>query len=187
MQMMLCRLLLVTLAAWPAFALAEDEPFPLAGLHTNLTMVDALARAEALGGTCVSIRPRRKIGGLSSRCTFPACDSNRDTATCTPEHLAAATFKIGGQPVHTVEIEAPAEDAQLRNVSLFYSGDVDAILAAFLDLFGAPRFDTAPQLEKSWTRSRRLIWQRGIQRVSFMTRPQMILLAADRPEYGGTM
>jgi len=171
----------------PIPVLAEDAPYSVEGLHTNLTLREALARAEALGGTCMAMRPRRKIGGLSTRCTFPACGVDEDNTTCTAEQLQAATFKVGGQPIHTLDMEAPAEDERLRNISLFYGGEVDAILDRLLQLFGEPKFDTAPQLEGSWTRSRRLMWQRGVQRVSFMTGPQMILLAADRPEYGGKM
>lgn len=183
MRRALYRVLLIALTTVPGHALAGDEPFALQGLHTNLTLRDALAQAAALGGTCVPIRPRRKVGGLNTRCTFPACNLDNEAAACTAEQLQAATFKIGGQPVHTLEMEAPAEDARLRNISLFYEGDVDAALNRFLELYGEPKFDTAAQVEKSWTRSRRLMWQRGIQRISFMTRPQMILLAADRPEY----
>lgn len=181
------RLLLLLLALLPAQALAEDAPYPLNGLHTNLTFSEALARAASLGGTCEAIPARRKIGGLSARCTFPACNLDKDHEACTAEQLEAATFKIGGQPIHTLDIEAPGEDERLRNISLFYEGDVEALLYHFVETFGEPKFDTAPQLEKSWTRSRRLIWQRGVQRASFITRPQMILLAADRPEYGGRM
>ena len=183
MQTLLYRLLLVALTAGPLQAIAGDEPFHLQGLHTNLKFTDALARAAELGGTCESIRPRRKVGGLNTRCTFPACNIDKDTEACTAEELEAATFKIGGQPVHTLEIEAPAEDKRLRNISMFYAGDVEAALNRFLELYGEPKFDTAPQLEKSWTKSRRLMWQNGIQRISFMTRPQMIMLAADRPQY----
>lgn len=187
MQKTTYRILLFILALIPAPILAEDAPYLLDGLHANLTLREALARAEALGGTCVPMPARRKIGGLSSRCTFPACNIDKDHEACTAEQLEAATFKIGGQPIHTLDIEAPAEDERLRNISLHYEGDVEAILYHFLETFGEPKFDTAPQLETSWTRSRRLMWQRGIQRVTFITRPQMIMLAADRPEYGGKM
>ncbi|NND66973.1 MAG: hypothetical protein HKN19_05235 [Halioglobus sp.] len=180
----LCAFILVSITGQ---ALAEDAPYVLEGLHTNLTMRDALARAEALGGTCVSIRPRRKIGGVSSQCTFPACDLEKENEACPAELLQAATFKIGGQPIHTLVMEAPAEDERLRNISLFYEGEVYVLLDRFLELFGEPKFDTAPKVETSWTRSRRLMWQRGVQRISFMTRPQTIIIAADRPEYGNKM
>ena len=183
MRKMLFQLLFIALAAGPGHALAGDEPFKLEGLHTNLTYKDALARVEQLGGTCDSIQPRRKVGGLNTRCTFPACNLDKANPTCTAEQLEAATFKIGGQPVHTLEIEAPSEDSRLRNISMFYEGDVEAVMYRFLELYGEPKFDTAPQLETSWTKSRRLMWQRGVQRISFMTRPQMIMLAADRPQY----
>lgn len=183
MSRLLYRLLLAALTAAPVQALAGDEPFKLEGLHTNLTFSAAKAHVATLGGTCEPIRARRKVGGLNTRCTFPACGSDDDYEACTAEELAAATFKVGGQPIHTLEMEAPAEDKRLRNISMFYAGDVEAALNRFLELYGEPKFDTAPQLEKSWTKSRRLMWQNGIQRISFMTRPQMILLAADRPQY----
>ncbi len=165
--------------------LAEDKPFVLEALHTNLTMREALARAEALGGTCVPVQARRNVGGLKSRCNFTACDLAKGAKSCAPEKLQASTFKIAGQPVHTLDIEAPAEDKRLRNMTLFYEGDVEAVMNRMREWYGEPEFDTEPQLEKSWTPSRRLMWQRGIQRATFVTHPQMILLAADRPQYGG--
>ena len=183
MRKTLFHCLLVALAVGPVYATAGDEPFMLQGLHTNLTQRDALTRVEELGGTCESIRPRRKVGGLNTRCTFPSCELDKEKTKCTAEELEAATFKIGGQPVHTLEMEAPSEDARLRNISMFYEGEVEAVMYRFKELYGEPKFDTAPQLETSWTKSRRLMWQNGIQRISFMTRPQMIMLAADRPQY----
>ena len=180
---MLYRFTLVALLISPVQGLAEDEPFTLQGLHTNLTMGDALARAEALGGNCAPIQARNFIGGLKSRCTFPACNPAEGIEACTPETLEASTFTIAGQPIHALDIEAPDESSRLRNISLFYWGDPDAVMQRVLELYGEPKFDTGSQLDISWTPSRRLMWQRGIQRITYITQPPVILLAADRPQY----
>ena len=180
---MLYRFTLVALLINPLQGFAEDQPFTLQGLHTNLTMRDALARAETLGGTCAPIRARNFIGGLKSRCTFPACNPAQGIEACTAETPEASTFTIAGQPIHALDIEAPDKSSRLRNISLFYSGDPEPVMQRMLTLYGEPKFDTGSQLDISWTPSRRLLWQRGIQRITYITQPPVILLAADRPQY----
>ena len=180
---MLYRLILVVLLISPPQGVAEDKPFELQGLHTNLTLRDALARAEALGGRCAPIRARNFIGGLKSRCTFPACNPAEGSEACSPETLEASTFTIAGQPIHALDIEAPSESSRLRNISLFYWGDPEPVMQRMLALYGEPKFDTGSQLDISWTPSRRLMWQRGIQRITYITQPPVVLLAADRPQH----
>ncbi len=187
MSKILLQLFLIVPLVYPIPAPAADEPFELQGLHTNLTLREALAHVEALGATCVAVRARKSVGGLKSQCSFPACDLEEDSETCASGKLKAATFEIAGQPILTLDFEAPTENSPLRSIALFYAGDVPTVMQRVLALYGEPKFDTASQLEISWTPSRRLMWQRGIQRATFITHPQMILLAADRPDYGGKM
>lgn len=182
--MLLIRTLCCAALALIPVTVLAGPPYPLSGLHTEMSFNAAFARASELGGSCKNTRPNRKRGGVSAACEFAQCQINtHNTAQdkqCEQQDGDLSMLAISGQPVSMVEFEAPAREKPVSTISIFFSGDQAAVREALLAKFGAPRSDTENTRETSWSDTRRLFWQTGEQRAALLDSPQMVFLAADR-------
>lgn len=178
------RTLCCTALALLSVTVWADPPYPLNGLHTEMSFVAAFARSSELGGNCKNTKPNRRRGGVSAACGFTQCQvSAQNTAQgeqCEQQGNDVLALTIAGQPISMVEFEASAPEQPVSTISIFFKGDQTAVREALLATFGSPSSDTESVRETSWSDSRRLFWQTGKQRAALLDSPQMIFLAADR-------
>jgi hypothetical protein len=169
----------IAVALLPMAGLAQP-PYPLNGLHTELTFTEAIDRAQQIGGSCKDTRPNRKRGGVSAACDYTLCNSPVPGEICNQEDDRASSFTLAKQRVTLVEFEAPGPDSQVSMIGIFFEGEHAAVMEELIAAFGKPNNDTLGDRKDSWTNSRRLFWHQGNQRVGLMDSPKMILMAADR-------
>jgi hypothetical protein len=150
-----------------AVTLAQP-PYVISGLHTDLTLDEAQARAEQLGGVCRAVASRPNAATKNVQCDYPQT---------TPD-ITALTF--ASHPILSVSLVAPADSSTLTQIVLVYKGDTEAVAADLIESFGETESEGAPTDKTSWTHARRWSWRQGDYRMGLMDSPQLIILSSDR-------
>ncbi|MDZ7784031.1 MAG: hypothetical protein U5K56_14205 [Halioglobus sp.] len=164
----------------PSLHAAEPPPFPIDGLHIDLTFTEALAWATARGGECGTRQSRTQVGGIRADCNFATCEEPTPAGSC-PE--TDPDDKAGNQLVRQISwvgFEAPAESAPLGRAVIKFEDSPDTVAQALVDAFGTPVTDTT-DAEKSWSHSTRMGWRAANRTMGLLSAEHMIILTVDRP------
>lgn len=177
---MIYRLAFCLLIATLHVTAFAQAPYPINGLHTQLTFATAVAQVQQAGGSCKDIRSTQRTGGVAKSCQYARCKDSEQDENCDEKNAGSSLFTIGMQPVTAIEFEATTPDSELKSIGFFFEGEHAAVVKALITAFGQPDIDTESARATSWSDSRRLFWRQGIERASLLDSPKMILLAADR-------
>ncbi|MBK6509078.1 MAG: hypothetical protein IPG06_06130 [Haliea sp.] len=179
----LIRTLLAVVAALLATASAcasAQSPFVIHGLHSELTLDEALAQAEKLGGDCQVIANHPSDEGRNIQCVFTHCDDATTEGDCNTEDPTAIALSFADQPILSILLQAPADAAPLKRIIIVYSGATEAVATGLIEAFGPTEADGAPSDKQSWSHARRWSWRSDQYRMGLMNSPQWITLATDR-------
>jgi hypothetical protein len=168
---------LLTMA--PACALAQS-PYVIQGLHSELTLDEAVAQAEKLGGDCQVIAAHPNEEGRNIQCEYRHCDEATTAGDCNAEDLPAIALSFADQPIVSILLQAPADSARLTRIVMVYNGATEAVATGLIKAFGPTETDGAPSDAQSWSHARRWSWRSDQYRMGLMNSPQWITLATDR-------
>ena len=171
--------LFMLLTVTPTVAFSQP-PFIFNGLHVDLTLTEAVARAEQLGGHCEASRSNRSQGeGASIQCTYDSCAEREGAEGCDTAGLSAGP-KVAAQTIVSIGLEAQDEASPVDRIMILHEGDTEALAASLLAEFGPTDMEGAPTGNSSWSHARRWSWTHGPYRMGLLNSPKLILLAVDR-------
>jgi hypothetical protein len=162
----------------PACASAQS-PYVIHGLHSELTLDEALAQAEKLGGDCQVIAAHPSEEGRNIQCEYRHCDEATTAGDCNTEELPAIALSFADQPIVSILLQAPADSARLTRIVMVYNGSTDEVATGLIKAFGPTETDGAPSDTQSWSHARRWSWRSDQYRMGLMNSPQWITLATD--------
>jgi len=169
----------VLLLTVSAFASAQP-PYIIHGLHSELTLAEALAQAEKLGGDCQEIATRQNEEGRNIQCGYRHCDEAATAGDCNAEDIALPALTFAQQPIVSIVLQAPADAARLTRIVLIYSGVTETVATGLIDAFGPTEGEGTPSDTQSWSHARRWSWREGAYLMGLLNSPQWITLATDR-------
>jgi len=164
----------------PPLHAAEPTPFPIDGLHVDLTFTEALAWATARGGECGTRPSRTRVGRVRADCHFAPCAEPTPAGSCPetgPDDKAARQVV---RQISWVGFEAPAESAPLGRAVIKFEDSPETVAQALKDAFGTPVTDTT-EAEKTWSHSTRMGWRAANRTIGLLSAEHMIVLTVDRP------
>lgn len=152
-----------------------QSPYVINGLHTGLTLREAVAQAEKLGGVCQFSAARSNETDKSVQCEYKHClvSSGCEDAISTGPTFASC-------PIFSIGLSGPGDAAPLTQIVMVYKGETAAVAAGLIDAFGPTEANGAPTDEKTWTTARRWSWAQGRYRMGLMDSPQLIILTTDQ-------
>jgi hypothetical protein len=158
-----------------ALVLAQS-PYVINGLHTGLTLTDAVAQAEKLGGACRIDEPRKKGQGKHAHCEYSRCGQTTGAAGCEEDGETGIGPTLSSHPILSIGMLAAADSPALTQITMVYQGDAEAVAADLIAQFGATEVDGAPSDKKSWSNARRWSWKQGSYSMGLLDSPHLIIL-----------
>ena len=172
----LAALLLLSVSA----AVLAQSPYTINGLHTDMTLANAVAQAEKLGGRCeVNGTRAGKEEGVTVQCSYSQCSNSDSTSGCEDRGAADTGLMLFSFPVSGITLSAPNDTAPLTRIVMAFEGDTDAVAEGLLETFGPTVAEGAPTGKKTWSKARRWGWVQGQYRLGLLNSPQLIILATD--------
>lgn len=173
----------VFLAIVSGFAAAQP-PFVINGLHSELSLEEAVAQAEKLGGKCQVTASRPNEEGRNVQCEYRHCGGTAPAAApadkCDAKDPTTTGLTFAQLPIVSIILQAPADRARPTRIFMVYSGSTDAIAAGLIEAFGPTEADGAPSDTQSWSHARRWSWRAGQYRMGLLNAPPWITLSTDR-------
>lgn len=163
----------------PACASAQS-PYIIHGLHSELTLDEALAQAEKLGGDCQVIATHPSEEGRNIQCEYRHCGDATTAGDCNADDLPKIALSFADQPIVSILLQAPADSARLTRIVIVYNGATEAVATGLINAFGPTETDGAPSDTQSWSHARRWSWRSDPYRMGLMNSPQWITLATDK-------
>lgn len=164
----------------PPLHAAEPPPFPIDGLHIDLTFTEALAWATARGGECGTRQSRTQVGRIRADCSFTPCAEQTPAGSCSETDLDDKAANKLVQHISWVGFEAPAETAPLGRAVIKFEDSPETVAQALKNAFGTPVTDTT-EAEKTWSHSTRMGWRAANRTIGLLSAEHMIVLTVDRP------
>jgi hypothetical protein len=162
-----------------AAALAQS-PYTISGLHTDMTLANAVAQAEKLGGSCEGNATRPgKEENLTVQCSYSHCSTSDSTAGCEEGGATDTGLMLFSFPISGITLIAPNDASPLTRIVIAFDGDTDAVAEGLLKTFGPTVAEGAPTGKKTWSKARRWGWVQGQYRLGLLNSPQLIILATD--------
>lgn len=159
---------------------SAQSPYVIHGLHSELTLDEALAQAEKLGGDCQVIATHPNEEGRNIQCVYRHCDEASTAGDCNAQDLTAVALSFADQPIVSILLQAPADAARLTRIVMVYGGATEAVATGLIKTFGPTEADGAPSDTQSWSHARRWSWRSDQYRMGLMNSPQWITLATDQ-------
>ena len=163
-----------------ASAQAANAPaYVINGLHVGLDFDEAVAAAEALGGTC-EVESLRRGEKLFAGCAFSTCAQQSGESACKEQPTDRPVLGTGKQPIVRIGLEAAGASGRLSKISIVFDGSSEVVAAALKREFGEPFSDTSGHTGQSWSHSRRVHWKSGGESMGLLKDINTITLFADR-------
>ncbi|MEM9255144.1 MAG: hypothetical protein AAGA91_06835 [Pseudomonadota bacterium] len=158
---------------------AEEPPFVLGGLHTDLTFEAAVAAVQKLGGECQPTRSRNDRAPAGVVCELVPCLGRVMAGVCEVWDDEAVVLSVAEQPIMRIGLEAAPGGEGLQRVVLGYEGSHALVQARLIDRFGPPSAGDVDGDSVNWSHSRRISWVRDGHRMGLLNSPKMIILVRD--------
>lgn len=171
-----------TVLAAVAVSTRAQSPYEILGLHSDQSLAQARTAAEALGGSCSTVRRNAQRSDLHLTCDYiPCADRPGAAGRCDRSDTASSTLHLAGQPVIRIGLEATDEAARVARIAILFDGDRSAVADDLAARFGPPD-NAGDEGDPSWTHSQRLRWSRGGYRLGLLDSPHLVILVADPTE-----
>lgn len=161
-------------------ALASAQPpYVIHGLHTALTLAQARAQAEKLGGVCREAPARPNAADRNVQCAFRQCDEAVRSQNCAEGELPGTGLVFASHPILSIGFTAAGDAAAVNQIVMVYEGDAESVAGDLIATFGETEAEGSPTDNASWTHARRWSWRQGVHRMGLMDAPQLIILSRD--------
>lgn len=163
-----------------AVCAAAQSPYTINGLHSEMTLREAVAQTERLGGHCEVSEHRPAEQVKSIQCEFRHCELMQSGDACDAADLAQTAPGFAGHSFASIGLLGSGDNAQVTRIVMTYAGDTDTLAAALVEAFGPTELNGTPTDKASWTHARRWSWRSGLYRMGLLNSPQWIVLATDQ-------
>jgi hypothetical protein len=178
----LCRNVAGAALALSAANTLAQSPYEIHGLHTELVFIEAVAKAEKLGGNCQISTVRTQAVAKRALCEYAPCSARNQDGACEQQDTRTIGLTIASQPILRISLEAPGDSARLTLIAILFEGNLDTVAASLQQEFGPPDSTGTPPNKQSWTPAHRLNWTQGHYRMGLLNSPKLIILGADRQQ-----
>jgi len=161
-------------------AACAGTPYRLMGLDADLTLGDAVAKAEAMGATCKLLPPDAVQAYTRGHCEFLPCLDRTAHGQCNAWDLEQPGPRLAGQQLLWLRFDAPGEDALLVKLTFIFEGDAEVVAEYLIARFGPTDFDTYDPDKQRWSHARRRTWVAEPYRAGIAQDHRTVTLSANR-------
>lgn len=177
--MYIVRIMAFATAAIMSGAVLAQPPYTISGMHVELTLSQAVAQAEKLGGACRVNVPGSSGRGKSVQCEYKKCDESTRAGGCEQEGHTGTGLAFSSYPISSISLMAPGDAAPLSQIVMVYLGDTETVATSLIAAFGPTIAEGAPTAKTSWSNARRWSWVDGRYHMGLLDSPPLIILGSD--------